>query len=104
MPTLRFALIARRKIGSRVNRLSSSTRASAGSAASIDPSSLMARAASATTSSSLSARNCATSALRMRRSATTAAMRTPFDVCVDSAPSAAASPIRDSARLPAWRR
>ena len=69
-PTFRLALIARRRRGSLPPAFVSSSRASAGSAASIDPSSLIARAASSTIASSASVRNRATSALRKRRSAT----------------------------------
>ena len=103
-PTLRFALMTRRRSGSLANRFSASRPASAGNAPSIEPSSLMARAASRTIASSLSVTNRATSGLRRRRSATTAAMRTPREGCVDSAPSADVSPIRERARLPACRR
>ncbi len=62
VPVRRLALIARRSSGWLVNRRSSSSRARAGSAAAIDPSSLIARAASVTTRSSASARKRATSA------------------------------------------
>ena len=75
MPTRRFALIARRTNGSFVT-LPSSAAASAGRAPSMPPSSLIARAASVTMYSSWSARKRATLGSFIRRSATTAAMRT----------------------------
>ncbi len=97
VPTRRFALIARRSSAALENRFSSSTRARATAAPPRSPpSSLIARAASVDDllvavgeEARHARRGCS------RRRATTAAMRTPFDACVDSAASAAASPMRD---------
>ncbi len=103
-PTRRFALMARRAVRSFVMASRSSTCASAGTAGRIPPSSLMALAASATTSGSRSSRKRATPASRSRRNATTAAIRTPRDSWSASATRPARSPIAVNAVTPALRR
>jgi hypothetical protein len=78
VPTRRLALIARRAITSLVVA-GSSFAARAGSAAGIERSSWIARAASSTTSTSASPRNSATAGAACRRRATTATSRTATD-------------------------
>ena len=91
---------ARRRYGSLVSVVSVSVAASAGTAPAIEPSSLMARAASVAIAASASLRKRATPACFMRPRATTAAERTAGFACVDSASSALASPIAASAMAP----
>jgi hypothetical protein len=83
-----------------VSGVSASVAARAGTAPMIDPSSLIARAASVAISGSASLRKRATPGLFMRPSATTAADRTAFEACVESASTALASPMAARAMAP----